>query len=186
MHCNTSSEALRVAFDRCSGPGTRLYTLLQAVAWAGNFFSVSRQRDKLRPTKITAIPEAEIPAGESEALEAIFSTQPRQRYVAGDYSKSRGVHGNRQEMDRASQMAFAFARRHTNHTAFLTMARTVTALKATRNTHDVKFPAAIFDTYRQISREWRPHMIAASMHHLHSSKMIDNTATQQAKELLGS
>lgn len=184
LHCNTSSEALRVAFDRCHDPEVRLYTLLQAVAWAGNFFSIGRERDKLRPIKITEIPQVEIPQDQSEAVEAIFSTQPRQRYDANDSSKSRGVIGSRQEMDLASQMAFALAKQHDNHSEFLSMARTITALKATQNAHDVKFPAAIFDTYRRISREWRPHVIAASMHHLHSSKMIDNPATQQAKELL--
>ena len=185
LHTNTSSEALRVAFDRCGSPEVRLYTLLQAVAWAGNFFSVGRERDQLRPIKITEIPDAEIPEDAGEAVEAIFATQPRQRYVAEDLSKSRGVIGSREEMDRASQMAFAFARRHRYHGEFLSMARSVTALKATQNAHDVKFPAAIFDTYRRISREWRPHIIAASMHHLHSSKMVDNAATRQAKELLG-
>ena len=185
LHCNTSSEALRVAFDRCTDPGVRLYTLLQAVAWAGNFFQVSRERDRLRSIKITEIPDIDIPKNASEAVEAIFSTQPRQRYDATDQSKRRGVIGSRKEMDHASQMAFAFARQHDNHTEFLTMARTITALKATQNAHDVKFPAAIFESYRHISREWRPHVIAASMHHLHSSKMIDNPAMQQAKELLG-
>lgn len=185
LHCNTSSEALRVAFDHCPDPKDRLYTLLQAVAWAGNFFSIGRERDNLRPIRITEIPEVEIPKDANEAVEAIFSTQPRQRYDANDSSKSRGVIGSRKEMDRASQMAFAFAKQHDNHTEFLSMARTITALKATQNAHDVKFPAAIFDTYRRISSEWRPHVIAASMHHLHSSKMIDNPATLQAKELLG-
>ena len=184
LHCNTSSEALRVAFDRCPDPQVRLYTLLQAVAWAGNFFSVSRDRTKLRPIKITEIPEVEIPRDETEAVEAIFATQPRQKYVPDDLSKSRGVLGSREEMDLASQMAFAYAKQHDNHTEFLTTARAVTAMKATQNTHDVKFPAAIFDTYRRISPEWTPHVIAASMHHLHSSKMIDNPATNQAKELL--
>ncbi len=185
LHTNTSSEALRVAFDRCGDPEVRLYTLLQAVAWAGNFFSVGRERDNLRPIKITEIPEVEVPQQPSQAVEAIFSTQPRQRFVEDDLSKSRGVIGSREEMDQASQMAFAFAKQHENHTEFLSTARTVTAMKATQNTHDVKFPAAIFDTYRRISPEWRPHVIAASMHHLHSSKMLDNAATQQMKELLG-
>ncbi len=185
LHANTSSQALRVAFDQSDHPETRLYTLLQAVAWAANFFSVGRERSKLRPIKITEVPQVEISTTAEETVRAIFETQPRQKFSHETGLRSRGIHGKREEMDKASQMAFAFGKQHKDHSMFLNTARLMTSVKSTPNAHDIKFPAAVFDTYRQISSIWRPHILAASMHHMHSSRMNDNPATTKARELLG-
>lgn len=184
LHTNTSMNAMRFAFDTCRDPATRLYLLLQGVSWTTSFIATETRVKYLRDLKITEIPGVEIPTSADKAVESIFAQQPPRVF---DNKQKRFIsryNGKRETMDRVSQMTFAFAKKHSDHTPFLQTARLLTCLKSTSNAHDMKFPAAIFENHRLVSRQWRPHLLAASAHWLHGSNAIDSSAVKQAREAL--
>lgn len=185
LHTNTSMNSMRFAFDICRDPATRLYLLLQGVAWTTGFIATETKIKYLRDLSITEMPEVDIPSSPAEAVEAIFAEQPSR--VFDNQRKhfiSRYV-GNRDQMDKVSHMAFTFGNRHSEHHAlYLQTARLMTCLKATHNAHDMKFPAAIFESYHFVSPRWKPHMLAASTHWIHGNQMADNAGVLQAREFL--
>lgn len=87
--------------------------------------------------------------------------------------------------DKVAELAFSYATKHADHRHYIQAARLLTSMKSTQDAHDVKFPAAIFENYDRVNSKWRPHMIAASSHYMHGTKMADNPAVRHAKELLG-
>jgi hypothetical protein len=185
LHTTTAINALRYAFDTSPDPGTRLYTLLMAVDWTAGHVAVEKSRGKLRAMKITAMEGEDVPDAPEEAVRKIFDLQPpRQR----DSTQTRFVSlyvGKREEMDPIVRMAYAYARKH-DHDLFIRTALRLVCRKSTDNAHDIKFPAAIFENYALASREWRPHLLAASIHWLHGTQMDDTPAVKQAIEILKS
>ncbi len=133
--------------------------------------------------KITAMEGEDVPDSPEEAVRKIFDLQPpRQR----DSTQTRFVSlyvGKREEMDPIVRMAYAYARRY-DHDLFIRTALRLVCRKSTDNAHDIKFPAAIFENYALASREWRPHLLAASIHWLHGTQMEDSPAVKQARESL--
>jgi hypothetical protein len=71
-----------------------------------------------------------------------------------------------------------------NAQAFQKAARTLVCSKASLDPHDIKYPAAAFEDAARVSPEWRPHLLAASVHALHGSKSPDTPALVQAREAL--
>lgn len=178
LHTNTSTNALRFAFEACDDPQTRLCILLQAVAWASGFIDVEKRAGYLREMKITEVTEVDAPDSPEKAIEEIFSLQPQRSRI------SSGKAGTREDMDKATQLTFAFAKRYADHRSFLMAARRLVCLKSTVDAHDFKFPTAIFENYRLVSPQWRPHLLAASTHWLHGVQQPDNPAVREAREAL--
>jgi len=57
-------------------------------------------------------------------------------------------------------------------------------LKSTREVHGFKFPVAVFENYEHVSPEWKPNLLAASVHHLHGTQMDDAPTVAEAREEL--
>jgi hypothetical protein len=177
-------NALYYAFGACDHPQTQLYLVLQTVERAAEFIATEKKQGKLRDAKITEIVEVESRNSPAEAVEEVFSLLPRKKYSA-DQKRFLSDHaGTREELDRVMQLTFAYARKHADHQSFLQTARRLICLKATQNAHDVKFPSAIFENYELVSPQWRPHILAASVHWLHGTQMPDNPAVVAAREAL--
>lgn len=176
LHSNTSANALHYAFRACADPETRCLILLQAVAWVTAFLENERGRQMLRNLTITAIPPAQTPASIPEATEAIFSALPRRGF--------QDEIEDRTGQDTACQMTFAFLQEPANVSPFLRNARQLLCRKATINSHDLKFPVAVFEDAHWVHARWRPHLLAASVHFLHGSRSEDNAAVREAREAL--
>ena len=185
LHTNTSANALRFVFDTCRDQSVRAYTLLEAVGWATHFFGIQVERSRIRDIQINALPEVSINDSAEDTVKAIFDQQPKRRYDETQKEILTGNVGPREDMDKVTNMAFAYASGRTDHSQFLRHARIITCLKATQNAHDIKFPAAMFENYENVSPRWRPHLLAASTHYLHSTQMVDNPAVQKVREALG-
>ena len=84
--------------------------------------------------------------------------------------------------DRAMELTFALARKH-EHGPFFQTARRLMCRKAP-GAHDWKFPVAVFENYEHVSPEWRPHLLAASVHILQGPRTEDALAYPQAREEL--
>jgi len=117
-------------------------------------------------------------------VEEIFSQQLAKKYDVQRKRFFSDHDGTREEMDRIMRLTLGFARKHVDHQPFLHTARRLVCLKATENAHDVKFPAAILENYELTSPQWRPYLLAASMHWLHGTKMPDNPAVLSARDAL--
>lgn len=189
LHTNTSANALRFAFDKCSDPHIRLYTLLAAVAWSTKFHSAERwtQEGKpwLRDMRITDLPVREISGSSEEVVAEIFDMQPKRRHDESQKEILVGREGPREDQDKVADLAFSYANKFPDHRHYIEAARLLTSMKSTQDAHDVKFPVAIFENYELVNSQWRPHLIAASSHYMHGTKMNDNPAVRTAKEMLG-
>lgn len=189
LHTNTSANALRFVFDECSDPHIRMYSLLAAVAWATKFHSAERwtQEGKpwLRDMKITNLPLREITGSSEEAVAEIFDLQPKRRHDESQKEILIGREGRREDQDKVAELAFSYASKSPNHRPYIEVARLLTSMKSTQDAHDVKFPVAIFENYELVNPQWRPHLIAASSHYMHGTKMSDNPAVRTAKDMLG-
>lgn len=176
LHSNTSSNALHHLFKVCEDGRTRFLIALQAAAWAAAFTRSEADRGMLRALTLTDMPAGDPPAAPNEALEQIFALLPPRHFQQEVEDRS--------GQDRASQLAMAFSQQPESAEEFMTNARRLVLAKATINSHDVKFPIAIFENRDWVSPRWRPHLLAASAHFLHGTQMPDNEITQQARELL--
>jgi hypothetical protein len=184
LHTSTAMNALHYAFHACGDPATRLYTLLMAVDWTAGYIATELGRKKLRGLKITDLPEVVVPDTPEKAIEAVFAAQPVRKYDPDRKQFTSEYVGKREDMDQTVQMAHAYARKHADHRPFVQTALRLVCLKSTENAHDVKFPAAIFENYQYASPQWRPHLLAASMHWLPGTRMEDNSGVKQAREAL--
>ena len=88
--------------------------------------------------------------------------------------------------DEACRMAFALLGNPTNQTAFLRTARSLLCVKASLDPHDIKYPAAAFEDATLINRDWRPHLLASTVHALHGTKSDDSPVLVQARVALKS
>ena len=50
--------------------------------------------------------------------------------------------------------------------------------------HDIKFPVAIFEDAYSVSAEWRPYLLASSVHSLHGTKSADTAVLVQVRDAL--
>jgi hypothetical protein len=155
---------------------------LDRLGWATGFNRFLVGQKAFRDLKITDVPEVEIPESSEEAIEKIFATQPRRRPEIPGQAMP-GYEGVRADMDKVSQMVFTWANRHPEDSLFLDAVCRTTARKA-GEIHDVKFVSAMIETHRLASPCWRPHLLSAMTHFLHSSNSDDNTAVVEAREQL--
>lgn len=185
LHTNTSANSLRFAFDTCGDRQVRLYTVLQAVAWATHFYGIQLERKRLRDISITEFPEVDVPRNDEQALKQIYGSQPKRRHDPTEERILSGYLGKREEMDHVAQLMFSYAKRQPDHVALISSIRRMTVTKATLNAHDVKFPSAILANYRLVHPRWRPHLLASIPHYMHGSQAPDNPAVKAAVKELG-
>lgn len=174
-HSITCVNALHYMFRLLTDPVARLYAMLEAVEWTTNF--LDRERHLFQDRSIIDIEPIDPPKG-NESLEAIFSLLPPRRFS----SLSRVGFD---DLERAMELTYGWAKGRTDFRPYLETAQRLMCLKSSPEVHDFKFPMALFENIRYASREWKPCLLAASVHVLQGSEMEDSKIVNQAREMLG-
>lgn len=186
LHSNTSTNALHYAFRTSTVPATRLLLLLQAIAWAADKIGGDRASGALRDLSIIELPAAKVPTSTEDAVADIFAQLPARHY-RWDAANRRAqlTYGIRADADDACRKAFVLARERPNAVPlFVQTAHSWLCRKASNDTHEYKFVAATLENVGWVSPEWRPHLLAASVHYFHGNRSPDNSVIQQAREAL--
>ena len=165
VHCVTSVNALHYAFRMAADTETRLYLLLQAVGWMGQFAKFMSGDEGFRTLSITALPHGDVAAGELDG--------------AADVLGSLAAEG-----DVAARKALAYATRHADLTAFQRQARSLLFRKAA-DSHHFKFAAAVFEDIKLVSPAWRPRIFATATYYLCGPQDPDSPAVERARRALG-
>lgn len=178
IHAVTSTNALRFGFDGCGDDSVRLLLLLQGVGMLGDtFIRPSQKRVELRPLNLVELRDD--PAHRTIHVADIFAGLPfkDREYVETDPRE-------RTSSDEACRLAFAHVSDPGNVKGFEVAARTLLCVKASLDPHDIKYPAAAFEDAARVGPEWRPYLLAASVHALHGPKSHDTPALVQARDAL--
>ena len=163
LHTLTSGNSMQHAFLTSKRPETRLLMLLQGLAWMSQFRNImDPKRDE--DVRITELEPGEIPRSSQKAAEDILST------ISTDRAE-------------AAAKAFAFDERFESSGELFEGARRLVFTKCTEH-HQYKWPAAIFEDYRLVSPEWRPHMAATSMYYLRGTGHPDSPVIERALDEL--
>ncbi|MEM7232379.1 MAG: hypothetical protein AAF517_09405 [Planctomycetota bacterium] len=177
IHIVTCTNALRFGFDLVEDSSTRLLMLLQGAGEICDFFFTrATESNKLRNKNLVE----DLRAREGNAsLDGVFSILP----VKDDHYEQRDP-SERLASDRASELAFQCSQDVDGREAFVSRARGLVCRKASADPHDLKFPAAIFEDAERVSAEWRPYLLAASVHALHGEQSADQPAFTKARAAL--
>lgn len=185
LHSNTSTNAMHYAFRTATAPPTRLLVLLQAVAWATDKVGGDRAGGGLRDLSITELPSSDLPASSEDAVTQIFELLPTRHYR---WDKKDGAvlsYGTRADADEACRKVFVLARERPDAVPlFVQTALSWLCRKASNDSHEYKFLAAILEDTGWVSREWRPHLLAASVHYFHGNQSPDNPVIEQVRAAL--
>lgn len=163
IHCVTSANALRYAFQTSGNPETRLLLLLQGAA----FMAMFRESMGLRPAdgpRIDAIEPMTGVAPNPEALEAIFAAVNQDRMLA-------------------ARRTLAYLEGGGSPEELLTAARRLIFLKG-NNSHDYKFSSAALEDYYHLSPAWRNRYLATAMFNLRGSGGADNPLVARTRMAL--
>jgi hypothetical protein len=179
IHAVTSTNALRCGFDCCGDDRVRLLMLLQSVGGLGNQFVLPNDKDgQLRVMNLLDLKADDTKA--SAGIADIFAMLP---------NKTKGpspgqAEEYRKASDEACKMSFASLQTPANQAAFKQTARSLLCVKATRDPHDFKYPVAAFEDTTLANSEWRPYLLASSVHALHGTSSSNSTALVQARKAL--
>jgi hypothetical protein len=173
VHAVTSTNALHYAFRMCGRAETRLLILLQAVGSMGEFRN--QMAPGLKDTSISRLTTLEIPRSEEAAAHEILAAGAHKPRYADKIASIAGE---------AAPKAFRYAQKYSEPDAFFREARRLICLKSVEE-HEYKYPAAIFEDYRLVDRQWRPHMLAAAVYYLSGSGQPDTPLMQRTREALG-
>jgi hypothetical protein len=179
IHSVTSTNALRCGFQAGGDDRVRLWMLLQAAGVLGDLFVAHNQEaGEFRDVSLLDLKAdvAAAPAG----LADIFAMLPNK---TKDPSPAE-ADAYRSASDAASRAAFALLQAPAHAVEFARVARGLLCAKATRDPHDLKYPVAAFEDTALASPEWRPYLLAASVHALHGTTSADSPILTQAREAL--
>jgi hypothetical protein len=170
VHSNTGANAIHYGFRASSNPEVRLLLLLQGIGWqcharkrAGEL-AVSDPSWKLKDVRIDELKAGKLAAAPETAAAEIFlnlASQP----------------------DESTGRAFAVAQKYPDLEAFQQAARQLLFRKVLApDTHDIKYPVAVFEDFQWVSPEWRPHFVASSVSWLPGADRPDSPVWQEARE----
>ncbi len=179
IHAVTSTNALRCGFHCSSEDRVRLLMLLQGVGVLGDLFVLSNQKDgELRDMSLLdlAVDDTKAPASVAD----VFAMLPNKT----EDPTAEKAETYRKASDEACKRAFALLQASANLTEFQRVARGLLCTKATGNPHDLKYPVAAFEDTALASPQWRPYLLAASVHALHGAASADSPVLVRAREAL--
>ena len=182
IHAITATNAMRYGFRNEIGDKLRLIQLLQAAGSVAHGFIHNALKDqRLRridlvrdftsraDSKQTAVKHSgELFAGLPFKSDSYDQTNPEERKAS----------------DLACHQALGFLRSPANQIEFLQNARSLVCRKATEDPHDLKYPIAAFEDAYLASTEWRPYLLASTLHALHGVNSPDSTVYLQVKQTL--
>ena len=174
VHAVTSSNALHYAFRMSGRAETRLLILLQAVGWMGEFRNQMGSAG-LKDVRITHLTPGEIAPSEETAARDILAAAGHKPKSADHIASVAGE---------AAPKAFRYAQQYPEPRAYFREARRQIFLKSSEE-HEYKYPAAIFEDYRLVDPQWRPHLLAASVYYVWRSGMPDSPIMLRAREAIG-
>ncbi|MGQ0613945.1 MAG: hypothetical protein ACT4PV_09440 [Planctomycetaceae bacterium] len=158
LHAITVAHAMRYAFEVSRLRENRLLLLLQGLNWMERYQMFDQRT-------ITDLTPMEIPEQSEAAAEELLGTVRPTRHVA-------------------ASKAFRFAQKFPDSDLLFRTAARLLPAKAGRDVHSVKFPMAMFENFRWISREWRPHMLAAASYTFLGAGAPDSRVIQQVREAM--
>jgi hypothetical protein len=184
LHSKTTTNALHYAFRTSSAARTRFLVLLQSVAWVAH--NARASAGDSRDIQLTRLPATALPAADDDAVAEVFALLPSRTYRwDAQAKKAITTYGQRADADLACRKVFALAsERPAAALLYAAEARRWLCRKASADTHDYKFPAAILEDVEWVSPAWRPHLLAASVHWLHGKQSPDAPVVEQAREAL--
>lgn len=180
LHTVTSLNALHYAFRMSVEPETRLVLLLQGLGWMSQFRNFMGGRGlapgtaapPLKNMKITELPAGTVDASPVNGAGEILATLSR---APKEYENRAAA---------AAVKAFRFAQEQPDVEPFLRAARRLVITRAT-DAHDLKYPAAIFEDYRLVSAQWRPHLLATAVYYLYGNDSPESPVMRRAREAVG-
>jgi hypothetical protein len=94
-------------------------------------------------------------------------------------------YGKRDEADEACRKVFVLARECPEVVPlFAQAAHSWLCRKASDDSHEYKFLAAILEDPACVSPAWQPHLLAASVHYFHGKQTPDNPVMHHVQEAL--
>jgi hypothetical protein len=174
VHAVTTVNALRHQFSLGEDPIVRVVTLLQAAAVVADHYVRLRETEgRLRPVNLLDLGSAGAPAAGGSMAE-VFAGLP---FKARGYEEKDP--SERAASDASARQAFGLVLDRRGQEAFLRRARGLVCRKAGLDAHDIKFPAAMFEESMRAGAEWRPYLLAASVHALHGERSDDSPALRE-------
>jgi len=135
----------------------------QALAWMPLYRgSITKSKHLVEGVDITAATGGALRGTPQAAIEEILATRTA-------------------KLREASQLAFAFAQRHSIE-PLLQAARRLLPSKSSGNPHDIKFPVAISEDLHLVSPRWRPHVAAAAVYSFWGADRADLPLIQQVRQ----
>jgi len=178
IHAVTSSNALRFGFDCCGEDRVRLLMLLQGVGVLGDLFVFESQKDnQLRDMNLLDLKSDD--ANAKTGIADVFAMLPKKALVPFE-----GPAAGRKASDEGCRSSFALLQAPENQAAFKRTARSLLCAKATEDPHDLKYPVAAFEDTSLASPEWRPYLLASSVHALHGTASADSAVLVEARKAL--
>lgn len=181
IHCVTSTNALRFGFECERDDRVRLLLFLQAIGELGDLFiQPNLQEGKFR--KLDLLELSRERDAKPMKLADVFAMLPKKGHVPPTDETS----PERRMSDDACRLGFTLLHNTENQAAFRQTALSLLCVKATENPHDLKYPVAAFEDVACVSTEWRPYLLAASLHALHGSASNDAPVLVKAREAMRS
>jgi hypothetical protein len=170
LHSNTAANALHYGFRTSAEPEIRLLLLLQGVGWQCHARRRLNEQAKadpkwiMKPVKIDDLAATPVSPDPGVAAQEMLSDL-----------------GARPEA--AASRVLDYARANPQPRVFVAAARRrLFAKLAVEETHDVKYPVAVFEDYAQVNPIWRPHLLASSVYWLPGAERPDSPLMRQARE----
>ncbi len=179
VHAVTSTNALRCGFDCSYDDRVRLLMLLQSVGGLGDEFVLTNQKNGL----LRDMCLLELKAGDTKTSAGIMDVFRGLPNKTKDPAPEE-AEACRKASDEACKLGFTFLKTSADLAAFKQAARGLLCAKATRDPHDLKYPVAAFEDTALANPEWRPYLLASSVHALHGAASADSTVLVEARKAL--
>jgi hypothetical protein len=133
---------------------------------------VSTAAQLLRPTRQAV----ELKGSAQETIESLLSALPRRIFQKRDNDRTGQL--------KAAELTFALTQTREGANEFFKAAQYAMARRLSINAHEMKYPIAMFEEYRRVSPEWRPHLLAATSVYLQGTNSQNNPAVERGVKLL--
>ena len=176
LHSNTAASALHHVFVTSLDSRTRYLTMLQALSWTTEFMLEVRSRDGMLEGDVAAMQPVELSSDDEETIAELFKALPPRGFLERLDDRTGHI--------KAAELTFSLTQSDEGANDFIKAAHHGMARRLTLNAHEMKFPIAMFEECRRVSRSWRPQLLAATSVYLQGTNSPNNPAVQRGAELL--
>lgn len=159
IHAVSAMNGLHHAFISSTDSRTRLLVLLQAVGWCGQFHTWMESNPvNMRDSRVTD-------------------------FAAKAGSVEEAIHEIAADLDSAAARLLHLAKDDAKRRDYLNAAIRLAVTRADE-VHFIKYLSALIEDSANVSREWRPHMIAATAYYMKSPRDPETKSVQRARSVL--